>query len=451
MAVAVRAVASNRDDGVPASPNTVAHVLRPTGVVAGDLLVMVLSTGRDNASGAHPTPAGWTKIGSTIDRNYGAFGGFGVMHGRHSAYWKIADAGDTSAGNVTVGAVTAVYVAGSMIAYYGNAGESLIIDSAHGTSQNDNAVGDSDIDWSADSWATDIKSSVPTPWEVLAVGFDYTMNQGAFVAPTAPAGFTRETSSHSGSVETMTAIFDKSGPASPAPAGSGGSHGTGDTLVRPAAFHLVVGQAIPPNTPPVATGQAVTVNQDSTANTITVSATDADGDPLTYSVVSGPTHGAVGAFAGNVIHYTPTPGYHGADSFTFKANDSIDDSNTATVTITVTQRFGPSLSTFSVDAQTDARADIHFRIVSEVDDDSDYYVEFGPTTGYGRTLVTATVAAGATLNATIRVKGLIPNTTYHWRVVASNVHATTTGADQSFTTDTAPTTRFGRLGSGVIL
>jgi hypothetical protein len=46
--------------------------------------------------------------------------------------------------------------------------------------------------------------------------------------------------------------------------------------------------------------------------------------------VTNPTHGTLSGTAPNLI-YAPNAGYVGADSFTFKANDRIDDSAPATV------------------------------------------------------------------------------------------------------------------------
>jgi VCBS repeat-containing protein len=88
------------------------------------------------------------------------------------------------------------------------------------------------------------------------------------------------------------------------------------------------------NDAPVAQDQTVTTAED-TAATITLVATDVDGDGLTYIIVTPPAHG-VAEVVGNVVIYTPTANYNGPDSFTFKANDGSADSNTATVTITVT-------------------------------------------------------------------------------------------------------------------
>ena len=102
-----------------------------------------------------------------------------------------------------------------------------------------------------------------------------------------------------------------------------------------ATVTISVNQVIPPNNAPVAANGSVSTDQDS-AVAVSLSATDADGDPLSYSIVSGPANGSLTGSGANRT-YTPNPGYFGTDSFTFKANDGTDDSNTATVTITVNE------------------------------------------------------------------------------------------------------------------
>ena len=87
------------------------------------------------------------------------------------------------------------------------------------------------------------------------------------------------------------------------------------------------------NPPPVANNQAITVNKN-TQQAITLTATDPNNDPLTYTVLTQPAHGTLTGTAPN-LNYNPDTDYVGADSFTFKANDGTTDSNTATVSITV--------------------------------------------------------------------------------------------------------------------
>jgi VCBS repeat-containing protein len=67
--------------------------------------------------------------------------------------------------------------------------------------------------------------------------------------------------------------------------------------------------------------------------------TDLDGDPLKAILVSGPTHGTLTLNDNGLFTYTPNipnTDYSGPDSFTYKANDGVADSNVATVTIVVT-------------------------------------------------------------------------------------------------------------------
>lgn len=89
----------------------------------------------------------------------------------------------------------------------------------------------------------------------------------------------------------------------------------------------------PVNQPPVASGQSVTVVEDTPA-LVTLSATDPDGDPLTYTIVTAPTRGTLTGTAPSLT-YRPNDNYAGSDSFTFRANDGQANSNPATVTLTV--------------------------------------------------------------------------------------------------------------------
>jgi VCBS repeat-containing protein len=95
------------------------------------------------------------------------------------------------------------------------------------------------------------------------------------------------------------------------------------------------------NQSPTAVADSYSVNRNGSlsktaVNGVLANDTDPENDALTAIKVSDPTHGTVTTFnADGSFTYTPTPGYAGSDSFTYKANDTFSDSNVATVTITV--------------------------------------------------------------------------------------------------------------------
>ena len=86
--------------------------------------------------------------------------------------------------------------------------------------------------------------------------------------------------------------------------------------------------------PPVAVTQSVTTSEDKPV-TITLSASDADGDELTYTIVNQPNNGILTGTPPNLT-YTPNNKYAGNDTFSFKVNDGTIDSSIATVSLRVT-------------------------------------------------------------------------------------------------------------------
>jgi VCBS repeat-containing protein len=72
--------------------------------------------------------------------------------------------------------------------------------------------------------------------------------------------------------------------------------------------------------------------------------TDPDADELTAVLVSDVTHGKLELLTDGSFNYTPDDGFSGTDTFTYKANDGVADSEVATVTLQVTPRVGPALS-----------------------------------------------------------------------------------------------------------
>ncbi|NDJ60184.1 MAG: tandem-95 repeat protein [Chloroflexi bacterium] len=106
-------------------------------------------------------------------------------------------------------------------------------------------------------------------------------------------------------------------------------------LAATATFDNVMVNTDLGNAAPVALNAEVVTPID-TAAAITLEASDPDGpDPLAYNVLTQPTNGTLSGTAPDLT-YTPNVGYFGPDSFTFAVNDGLADSNTATVSITVT-------------------------------------------------------------------------------------------------------------------
>ena len=71
------------------------------------------------------------------------------------------------------------------------------------------------------------------------------------------------------------------------------------------------------------------------ATVIGLSGNDPDGNPITYTIASGPSNGTLGPIQGNIILYTPNTGFTGNDSFTYKATDGTAQSVVGTVTLLV--------------------------------------------------------------------------------------------------------------------
>jgi len=124
----------------------------------------------------------------------------------------------------------------------------------------------------------------------------------------------------------------------------------------------------PVNDAPVANDMTETTAED-TAKTITLDATDIDGDTLSAEILSGPVHGEV-SVSGLVVIYSPDADYNGPDSFTYKVSDGELESNEATVSITVTPvNDAPVALSFEVELQENSSVEFNL-LASDVDGDT---------------------------------------------------------------------------------
>jgi len=87
------------------------------------------------------------------------------------------------------------------------------------------------------------------------------------------------------------------------------------------------------NAAPVATAQSLSLQQGASI-TVNLTATDANGDTLSYQVTRQPVSGTLTGAAPSLL-YTPNGGFSGADSFEFRAYDGTVTSDPAVVTLSV--------------------------------------------------------------------------------------------------------------------
>ncbi len=127
--------------------------------------------------------------------------------------------------------------------------------------------------------------------------------------------------------------------------------GTG--ISQPATVTLIV------NTPPEAVDDAFQVNEDTLL--ITTPATgllandvDAERDALTATLISDASHGTVTLATDGTFNYAPEANYFGSDEFTYQVADGEDNSNVATVRLTVN----------SVNDAPTAAADTYFTLAN---------------------------------------------------------------------------------------
>lgn len=107
--------------------------------------------------------------------------------------------------------------------------------------------------------------------------------------------------------------------------------------IIPIITMFVLDDTSTPNHQPVAKNDSYLLAKDSaTAINVLANDSDSDGDTLSITAVTQPSHGTVVISNGKII-YTPTANYTGSDTFTYTLKDSHGATRSATVTVYVTQ------------------------------------------------------------------------------------------------------------------
>ncbi|GMG76919.1 hypothetical protein ShirakiTB12_53880 [Priestia megaterium] len=90
----------------------------------------------------------------------------------------------------------------------------------------------------------------------------------------------------------------------------------------------------PVNDVPVVPNYEFVINEDTSLNSQVV-ATDVDGNPLTYGLLTGPVNGTVVVNPDGTYTYTPNENYNGVDSFSVVVSDGQGGTAISTITITI--------------------------------------------------------------------------------------------------------------------
>ena len=90
------------------------------------------------------------------------------------------------------------------------------------------------------------------------------------------------------------------------------------------------------NRDPSAVNDVATTNEDtSTSVSVLGNDTDPDGDTLSVTIATQPTHGNTTVNGNNTVTYSPAPNYNGPDSFSYTISDGHGGTATATVSVAV--------------------------------------------------------------------------------------------------------------------
>jgi len=195
----------------------------------------------------------------------------------------------------------------------------------------------------------------------------------------------------------------------------------------------------PINDPPEANDDYYSIDEDTTLNVpvpgILSNDTDAENDPLTAMLINNVSNGILNLNSNGAFVYHPDDNYFGSDSFTYKANDSSTESNTATVYITVdsvndapNEPSNPNPE----DEESGVSVDIILSWTGGDPDNDDviydiYFGDYSPPPLLDNNLTSTEYDPGTLDLITI----------YYWKIVAWDEHeASKTGPIWSFTTRT---------------
>lgn len=125
---------------------------------------------------------------------------------------------------------------------------------------------------------------------------------------------------------------------------------TGDGGTQSSTATVTVAAGPQPNRAPTTNNKSLTGTEDAPLS-VSIQATDPDGDTLTYSVQSLPSHGSIESFSANqgTFIYRPSADFNGSDSMQVKATDTHGLSAVASITFSIEAVDDPPVITITSD------------------------------------------------------------------------------------------------------
>ena len=167
----------------------------------------------------------------------------------------------------------------------------------------------------------------------------------------------------------------------------------------------------PVNDAPVSVDDSIAVAEGGTATVLVGGATnvlandnDAETNPLTAVLVSGPAHGTLTLNANGTFSYTHNGSETKADSFTYRANDGTANGNIVTVNIGITPvNDAPETNAVTVTGDEDTLVTINLAGTDADGTVTGFVIKSLPANGvlYSDSLMTATVSVGDLVNGPV--------------------------------------------------
>src|SRR5205085_1561150 len=155
------------------------------------------------------------------------------------------------------------------------------------------------------------------------------------------------------------------------------------------------------NSVPAASAKSVSTNEN-TPILVIPTATDTDGDILSFAIAANPTNGIVTSNSNSTFTYTPNSNFHGTDSFTYTSNDGNNTSSAATVTLTVVDNSIPVANSQSKSTNENTAIGLTLGAIDSDNDALTYAITNNPSHG-----------SLSSFNAATGVVTYTPNVNYH--------------------------------------